>query len=316
MPLPPALRLALAACLAASLAVPGPGAVASHPGTAPRVVQLVVPERAFAAAPPPTELRRRFPWKLPRATRDRPDRLGKAVHVVYVTTTDQPSPALDRLGILEVSLRSQNRWLREQAGIAWRFDTFRFRPPGERRTVRLVDVTFVASGLPSRRLDSLEEVRRLLEARGFDRPARRYLAYVASDAGSVCGEAEYPLSNDPQDAERYGALYLYSDPGCGSRVFAERVARPSWSEAIAMQEFVHNDGIVPLTAPHNCPSAPAHVCTPGLELTPLDPERADVMFPFVSGPLSEKVLDRDRDDYLDHDWPHRDFRQSPYLRRA
>jgi len=36
----------------------------------------------------------------------------------------------------------------------------------------------------------------------------------------------------------------------------------------------------------------------------LDPEESDAVFPVITAKLSQKVLDRDHDDYLDHPWPH------------
>jgi len=35
-----------------------------------------------------------------------------------------------------------------------------------------------------------------------------------------------------------------------------------------------------------------------------DPEESDIVFPVINARLSQKVLDRDHDDYLDHPWPH------------
>jgi hypothetical protein len=37
------------------------------------------------------------------------------------------------------------------------------------------------------------------------------------------------------------------------------------------------------------------------------------MYPYVTVPLSEKVLDRGNDDYFDHDLPLADLIDSPYL---
>jgi hypothetical protein len=66
------------------------------------------------------------------------------------------------------------------------------------------------------------------------------------------------------------------------------------------------------------PPAIAHVCTGVLGLTEgdlnLDPERTDIMFPFVSVPLAERVLDIGNDDYFRHSIPHLfDLANSPYL---
>ena len=236
------------------------------------------------------------------------------MHVVYLTTTDQPAPALDRLGMLEDSVRAQDAWMREASGLRWRLDVFEFRVRGQRRPVRAVDVTFVQAGVPSEQLTTLADIRGVLEAKGLDQPGKRYLVYAAVDAGPVCGEGEYPLSSDPAVVGAYSAVYLFSDAGCGSLDLAADRRSPSWAETIAQQELMHNDGAVPMTAPHDCkPTATAHVCTPGLVATGLDPETRDVMFPFASGPLSDKQLDLGRDDYFRHGLPHRDLADSPHL---
>lgn len=307
------MRTVAAAALALLVVLPGSGLEAAHPGHATDTVRLLPLPEIGDGAPRPSKLRSRFPWRIPRARKDRPNTAsGPLVHVVYVTSRDRPAPPLDRLGILEVSLRAQNRWLRDEMGAAWRFDRFRYRPPGRSRKVRLVDVTFVPTNRRSSGLDTVTEVGDLLRRRGFDRPNTRYLAYVAADAGNVCGEAEYPLFEG--NTGRYAAVFLYSAKGCGTRAFAPRVRRPSWSEAVTLHEFLHNDGVAPLTAPHTCGTSPGHICTAPLDLTDLDPEAGDLMFPYVTGPLRRKTLDRGRDDYLDHPWPHRDLRDSRYLR--
>jgi hypothetical protein len=321
------MRSIVATTLAALLLLPGGLAVASHgagpspgavgsPAAAPATVRLLPLPEHQGGAPHPSKVRRRFRWLIPRARRDRPDGARRPlVHIVYVTTTNRPSPPLDRYGVLEVSLRAQNRWMAAQMARKWRLDTFRYRPdPRRARRVRRVDVTFVRSGRRSSRLDTVAEVAALLRARGFARSDRRYLAYVASDAGDVCGEAEYPLQDG--DTGRYAAIFLYSAAGCGTRAFARRPGAPSWSEAVTLHEFVHNDGVAPLTSPHTCADSPGHICTAPLDLTDLDPEMPDLMFPYVTGPLDEKVLDRGRDDYLDHGLPYRDLRDSPFLRRT
>ena len=313
----------LVVLLAGALAVPGYADASHDPAAEVRTVKLL-PLPAVAGGAPSSALGRRYEWIVPRARKDRPGSGGgRRVHIVYVTTTDRPAPDLDRRGVLDMSLRAINRWMVKKTGRKWRLDTFRFRPGVRRngRVVRLarrsaVDVTFVRSGRRSASMDSVSDVADLLRARGFHRPDRRYLAFVAGDAGGVCGEAEYPLSPSSGPVGQYAAVFLYSDRGCGTRAFAKQVTRPSWSEAATLHEFLHNDGVAPLTSPHTCAESPGHICTAGLAHTDLDPEMADLLFPFVTGPLTKKVLDRGRDDYFDHPWPHRDLRNSGYLRRA
>jgi len=312
-----ARALALAALLLALPAAPSSArSDARHDLDLPRVARLLAPPASLTAGdgPAAAEFRRRYPWRIPRATENRPDAGGPLVHVVYLTTKNQPAPALDRLGILEDSVRSQDAWLSEQAGLRWRLDVFSFRAPHRRRPVRAIDVTFVDSGARSEDLTTLADVEAVLTAHGLSDPEKRYLVYAATDAGSVCGEGDYPLSDDPNEVGRYSAVYLYSDEGCGGLDLAPDRRTPSWAESIAQQELMHNDGAVPLAAPHDCkPAATGHVCTPALVSLGGDPEMEDVMFPYASGPLAAKVLDRGRDDYFKHGLPLRDLADSPYL---
>ena len=157
-----------------------------------------------------------------------------------------------------------------------------------------------------------------LISRGLNQPNKRYLTYVASQSGGVCGDAFWSFipTQDNFDG-KYSDVYLYSSAGCRARDFATSATVPSYSETIAMQEMIHNDGVVPPGAPHGCgpTSLPAHVCVPALILTPtLDPEYTDVMYPFVGLPLNQKFLDSDNLDYYGTPYPGiRDLDQGQYL---
>ncbi len=275
---------------------------------------------------------KRYPWALPRATEDRPDeRTGRMIHVVYVVPSDFPDERLDILGMIEDSMRSANHWFQEQTGDKrWRLDTYTFEwddpatPAAHPRSVQAVDVSFVQSNLPSELLNHIDEVDSELITRGFRDPGKRYLAYVASDAGTRCGDAWYQTSSNP-DAPfdgRYAAVYLNGSADCRTREFATGPTSPSYTETVAMQELMHNDGMVPPGAPHGCEPGVSiflgHVClTPVALLQPdLDPDRVDVMFPFVGLPLSQKVLDRDRDDYFRQPVGLRDLDDGLYLERV
>lgn len=74
---------------------------------------------------------------------------------------------------------------------------------------------------------------------------------------------------------------------------------------------MHSLGLSPPGAPHSCDptvlalNSVGHVCgfsaassIAPQETVPLDPERADLMFPFSVAPLRELVLDRGHDDYF------------------
>ncbi|MDQ3982974.1 MAG: hypothetical protein M3271_09890, partial [Actinomycetota bacterium] len=266
--------------------------------------------------------------RVPRAEKDRRDRRkGRLVHVVYLLASDAPDESLDTNGTLDCSMRAQNRWMREQSGMQWRLDTFKTRvssPGGGSRVVEAVDVTFIRTKIPREELSDASIVTRELELRGFKKERKRYLSFVAGgDDSGVCGDAWYPfLNNDPNSDGKYAQVYMFAVKECGGHDFGVP-GKPSFAETIAQQEIMHNDGMVPIGAPHGCGpiSLPAHVCTPGLWASAvvgqdLDPERFDVMFPFVGLPLSEKKLDIGRDDYFAHPFPLRDLDESPYLEKA
>ena len=293
-------------------------------------VQILPGPAATSDADAGDEVTQRYPYRIPRATADRPDEVsGPLVHVIYLVPAERPDEELDQLGVLDVSMRAQNAWLREVTGdLQWRLDTFTFdwddpsTAEQESVPVEAVDVTYIKSTLPGISLDQANEVIPFLDSLGFNEPDKRYLSYVASGAGSgICGDARYPVVVDDEPADgKYSQVYIDSSPGCGARRFATSPSEPSYSETIAQQELIHNDSMVPLTAPHTCwvgfITNFAHVCTPGLPLTTLDPERFDVMFPFAGLPLSVKKLDIGRDDYFRHPFPYRDFENSPYLQRV
>ena len=266
----------------------------------------------------------RYPWAFPRSTVDRPDeKVGRQIHVIYLVPAAAPDDHYDTLGVLEDSLRSMNHWMRQQTGNQqWSLDTYTFRPEGSSEPVNAIDVTFVASDKVQSQLGSVSAVQGELEARGFDDPNKRYLSYVAANAGGVCGDAWYPLDPSPTEVDgKYADVYLYSSEGCNPRDFATSPTEPSHVEATAMQELIHNDGMVPLVAPHDCLVsllAFGHVCTGPLWASDvvgqgLDPERFDVMYPYVGVPLGEKKLDEDHLDYYRHLAPYRDLEQGLYL---
>jgi hypothetical protein len=270
----------------------------------------------------------RYPWRVPRSSTDRPDeRTGRLLHFVYVIPAGMPDDQFDEKGIIEDSARSMNVWTKQQINRQWRLDTFTFTwddpatPEVEAISVNAVDVTTIKSTKSDDQLDSVSEVEAELVSKGLDVGTKRYLSYVAANAGGVCGDAWWSLdpSAGPMDGQ-YSDIYLYSSSGCRARDFAQSATQPYFTETIAMQEMIHNDGAVPMSAPHNCvvsPLAYGHVCTGPLWVTPnLDPDSFDVMFPYVGLPLNQKKLDEDRLDYYGHPFPTRDLEQGFYLEAA
>lgn len=270
----------------------------------------------------------RYPWRIPRTSVDRPDeRSGRLLKFVYIVPAGMPDDQFDEKGIMEDSARSMNVWTKAQANKQWRLDTFTFQwddPETEEEdpiSINAVDVAFIQSTRNSAGLDSVSEVEAELVSLGFNQNNKRYLSYVAANAGGVCGDAWWTL--DPSAGAfdgQYSDVYLYSSSGCRARDFAPNATQPYFTETIAMQEMIHNDGAVPMSAPHNCVVsllAYGHVCTGPLNVTPtLDPESTDVMFPYVGLPLNQKFLDADRLDYYGHPFPTRDLEQGLYLENA
>lgn len=259
----------------------------------------------------------------PRSTKDRKDiRKGPLVHVVYLLSSDSNDAHIDTDGTLECSMRGQQHWLRKQSGLQWRLDTtiVNAKVPGsnKRRKVELVDVSFLKSDLRSEELTGAGVVQGELEAAGLDEDGKRYLTYVEGTGGGSCGDAFWPFESNLYGSDgKFAQVYLNSVEGCMADKFGT-ATKPSFSETIAQQEIMHNDGIVPIGAPHGCGplSLPAHVCTgPLVFVDGLDPERFDILYPFVGLPLSEKKLDIDNDDYFRTDLPLTDLEESVYLEK-
>jgi hypothetical protein len=272
---------------------------------------------------PPT--RASAPTKAPcdrtrRSVVDRPDAVEnpQQVHVVYAVPSDFPDERLDTNGAILCSVLAADRWFAQQSGgLHWRFDTYVARTGG--RPTFSIDITFVRSERSGSELAG--DLEGELHREGLNDPDKIYLVYVAADNGSVCGQGVYPIVGDHGGL---AAVYLFSDTGCHGHDLGAP-GKPSWADGIAVHELAHTQGVVPIGAPHGCNGlvdpVPIHICTQGLYLSEtagleLDPERTDLMFPFVTEPLSGLVLDRDRDDYFDHPFPHlRDLKKSPFLMR-
>lgn len=319
------VRTATVLVLAAIVAIPA-SAHADVPLEAEVAIARSLPDPAAAhgrdTPPAPSGPVRGCP-DLPRAEIDRPDIVdGPSVHVVYLLAADSFDQQLDIRGTLHCTMEAQNGWLEEQSGKRWNLDVFE-HPVGKgkrRRMATFVDVTFVRSQRPAAELAGATAIRDELIAHGLAQVDKRYLTYVMGRYTTYCGDAIYPVTtdDDARDEGGYAQVYLSSTNSCNAQFFGTP-GNASWSDAIAQQELLHTEGLAPIGAPHSCPMVLpfAHVCTAALfyteESLELDPERFDLMYPYVSVPLSEKVLDRGNDDYFGHELPLRDLRDSPYL---
>lgn len=228
-------------------------------------------------------------------------------HLIYFVASDGADHALDVDGTIAASSRAIGTWFAGQ---------MRMRPRIDRiGTSELEDITFVRGRLTASSYSDLRTLTAELADRGFDDPAKRYLVYAGLDHGATCGDATYgwPVLPGPM----YAAVYLDS-PDCGGRALGNQQR----GDAIAAHEWLHMDGGVPITAPRHCPVSPYHVCTAALPLVAdatgiTDPEATDILYPYVRSRLAGKVLDRGRDDYLDHGIPGAsDLRRSAFLEPA
>jgi hypothetical protein len=252
-----------------------------------------------------------------RALADRPDLVADSkLHVIYFVPSDAQDNQLDTNGVLEDSVASMNTFLQADIGRGLRFDTFL-----DGKTQRL-DISFVRGALTASEYSQTDHadgtfgaVTEELEDRGWTAGAavKRYLVYYEGPAeqSGICGTAYVNIANG---FAQWSVVWLGAATGCGARDFGTPELGGGMSESIALHENFHNEGMVPLGAINHCYAFQFHLCTAGAgaAVDALDPENIDLMFPFVTFPLRDKVVDRGRDDYYDHPFLHRDMAESPF----
>jgi len=251
-----------------------------------------------------------------RATEDRPDlAVGSQAHAIYFVPSDAADQTLDTNGVVENAIAAMNLWLEGATPARHiRLDTY-----SDRGTPRM-DVSFVRGNLTAAEYagtgDAFTAVTDELEARGWtaDPSQKRYYVYYEGPAESpnICGTAF--LNTLGTGFAQWSVVWLGATPGCGARDFGTPETGAGMSEAILLQESTHNEGIARPESLHHCWAFPFHICTAaaGAILDSLDPESVDVMFPFVTFPLRDKLLDRGHDDYYQHPFLSRDLSDSPY----
>jgi hypothetical protein len=250
-----------------------------------------------------------------RVTEDRPDvAVGSQAHAIYFVPSDAMDQTLDTNGVLESSVQSMNAFLESQTGRHIRLDTY-----SDRGTARL-DISFVRGNLTAAEYaatgDAFTTVTDELEARGWnaDPSQKRYYVYYEGPAESanICGTAF--LNTLGTSYAQWTVVWLGASPGCGARDFGTAATGPGMSESILLHESTHNEGLVRPESIHHCWAFQFHLCSAaaGAALDTLDPEAVDVMFPFVTYPLRDKLLDPGNDDYYSHSLPTRDLYDSPY----
>lgn len=253
-----------------------------------------------------------------RATADRPDTVGlSSLHVIYMIPADGTDEELDVDGTLDAALASMNDWfLRETPGRQMRLDTWELGNSGG------LDVTFVRGERTQAEYEAHPDgvfvaITDELEERGWnDDPAlKRYVVYYGGPAESmnICGTAYFNTLGT--DFAQWSVVFLGAATGCGAREFGTPETGAGRSEAIVVQEMLHNEALARPQSPHHCWAFQGHLCTAaaGAALGELDPESVDVLFPFVTFTLEEKVLDIDHDDYYEHPAPWNDLTDSPFF---
>ncbi len=253
-----------------------------------------------------------------RTTEDRPDTTDLAqIHTIYFVPSDGADNSLDIDGTLEDALAAMNQWFEnETPGRRLRLDTY------DLKGVVRPDITFVRGLKTTAEYSSggtFSAVTTELTERGWSAypGLKRYLVYYEGPAQSpgICGTAFFTLGSG---FAQWSVVFLGAAAGCGARDFGSPETGAGVSESIAVQEMVHNEGQLRPEAIHHCAANLFHICTAlaGSQLTRiqrgLDPESVDALFPFVTFALRDKRLDKDRDDYYDHPFLHRDLRFSPF----
>ena len=252
-----------------------------------------------------------------RALTDRPDLVPDSkLHVIYFVPSDAHDNQLDTNGVLEDSVGSMQTFLQADIGRGLRWDTY-----VDRGTSKL-DISFVRGDLTASEYSQTDHpdgafgaVTEELGHRGWTAGAavKRYLVYYEGPAESsnICGTAYLNIANG---FAQWSVVWLGSSPGCGARDFGTPEIGGGMSESIALHENFHNEGMVPLGAINHCYAFQFHLCTAGAGavVDALDPENVDLLFPFVTFPLRDKLVDRGRDDYYDHPFLHRDMADSPF----
>lgn len=257
-----------------------------------------------------------------RTFSDRPDLTTAAqVHTIYMVPSDGVDYELDLDGTLTGALDAMNDWFaRETGGRRMRMDMFEYRQE------RYHDITFVrglkttAEYADPNGDGAFSTITAELAARGWSAygGVKRYLIYYEgpAEAAGICGTAYYTLGSG---YAQYSVVFLGAATGCGARDFGSPETGAGTSESIAVQEMLHNEGLVRPESLHHCAANQGHICTAqaGSQLTRvnrgLDPESVDALFPYVTFALRDKKLDPGHDDYFEHPFPtHRDLKDSPF----
>jgi hypothetical protein len=225
---------------------------------------------------------------------DRPDiTTGAQIHPVVVVPSDGADNFSADANKLADDVASMTAWWTGQDSTrAPRFDQASFAGG------TCLDISFVQlpdTGASLRGASaSFGRVANDLVNAGLGNTYKKYLVYYdgPSVETNICGSG----GGDPQamftTGPAWAIVWLGGCPGIPT-------------DAVAAHELTHALGAVPHGAPHECPPPnDAHVCDSSL----------DLLYPFTSGqPLSQMVLDVNRDDYYGHSTNGVDIRNSVWL---
>ena len=213
-----------------------------------------------------------------RATTDRPDDIsGAQIHFVYAVPVDAEDDAYDRAGDIAWIADRMQEWLRVEAGMAWRFDTYNGR----------LDVSFLPIQWQGQRdlgtiLQDFQDALEAREGRPLN-PQKKYAVFFDYDDA----QGVFPVSGV---ASGNLALTHVSGP------YHEHLA------GIAIHEIIHTFGAVASCAPNV--TGRGHV----------DDSPVDIM---ATGGIIGNVLDWGKDDYFRHENAGcLDIADTPYWERS
>lgn len=244
-------------------------------------------------------------------------------HVIYFVPADKPDEDLDSNGTLAGAIDGIRKWFARETSSA---GMPAIRPRFDRTASGDHDITFLRGMQNSDAYPSIDQIVDELVSLGFNKPNKRYLIYAATTfrrndvPQRRCAESYYRMEGFAELP--YAVVHLDSPESCGARAFGS-VDKPGRSGTLAAHEWLHLEGVTPMGAAHYCATSLYHVCTGPVwalaginepaDIPQMDPEARDIMFPILDAPLHSMVLDRVRDDYLDHGLPTYDLRDSPWF---
>lgn len=231
-------------------------------------------------------------WCGEAATADRTPNVvaGNPVHWVYALPSDGPDNVAALASVMQADAEAIDTWWRGQDPARVPRNDLAAFPCGTQ-----LDITTVRIARTSAELSSLQgrfsAIVDALDAAGLGSRTTKYVVYYDGPTGdaNICGQG----GSDPSG---FGAAVVYYRSCVGVS-----------TAAVAAHEVLHTLGAVSRSAPNGCTGERSgHVCD----------DQRDLMYPAIGGePLSEKILDLNRDDYYGHAGAWGDTQDSTWLVR-